>query len=191
MKYRVEFYAMIWHSALMKKHYLLLSLIFILVSFSSFARRTTNCSHTATTFKCVKFLYNYDGDTLKVDIPRVNHFFGKNLGVRLNGIDTPEKRTRNLCEKELSKKAQKYLLYRILKSKSGTIELRNVKRGKYFRVVADVWVNGRNLNKAMVRKGLAVEYLGDTKAEVNWCSFNPDLPNDLDDVIERHFNSRS
>ena len=108
--------------------------------------------------------------------------------MRLDGIDTPEMRTANKCEKRLAIQAKKYLRYRILNSDSGKLELRNVKRGKYFRIVAQVWVNGRNLNAAMIKKGLAVAYGGDTKPEVDWCKFRPDLPNDMDQFLDNHKN---
>ena len=156
-----------------------LSYILLCVSIVNFAHSNENCAHTYRSFKCVKFISNYDGDTITVSIPGQHELFGKEVSIRLNGIDTPEKRTQNKCEKDLSQIATDYLRYRILKSRSGLIELRDIQRGKYFRIVAEVWVNGRNLNRAMVRRNLAVEYYGDTKRTVDWCKFKPDIPNDM------------
>jgi len=38
------------------------------------------------------------------------------------------------------------------------IELCNVQRGKYFRVVAEVWIDGESLADALKAKGLAKDY---------------------------------
>lgn len=163
----------------MKKVFIIMSLLMVQ---SAMARK--NCRHTSDTFRCVKFIKNYDGDTLTVSIPGQHGLFGKEVSVRLNGIDTAEKRTQDQCELSLALIARDYLRYRILKSVSGTIELRNIQRGKYFRVLAEVWVNGRNINEAMVENGLAVEYFGDTKPKVDWCLFSPKIPNDMYDYLE-------
>lgn len=146
---------------------------------------TDKCEHTRNTLRCVKYISNYDGDTITVSIPGQHELFGELVSVRLNGIDTPEKRTRDICEKKLSKVAKDYLRYRILKSRSGTIELRNIQRGKYFRIVADLWVNGKNINKDMIKRGLAVSYFGDTKTDVDWCTFRPRVPKRMNRYLRR------
>lgn len=163
-----------------------LTLITISLLFSLSAFSSERCEHTFDTFRCVDYISNYDGDTITVTIPGQHPLFGEEISVRLNGIDTPEKRTKDKCEKKLAVLARDYLKYRILKSQSGTVELRDIQRGKYFRVVAEVWVNGRNLNQDMIRKGLAVEYFGDTKQEVNWCKFRPEIPNDMYDELAKY-----
>lgn len=162
----------------------LIFITFSLIISSGFA--SDRCEHTFDIFRCVEFISNYDGDTITVSIPGQHDLFGQEVSVRLNGIDTPEKRTLNKCEKELSLVARDYLRYRILKSRDKTIELRDIQRGKYFRIVAEVWVNGRNLNQAMIRRGLAVEYHGDTKPQVDWCKFKPEIPDDMYDFLEDH-----
>ncbi len=48
------------------------------------------------------------------------------------------------------------------------IELRNMKRGKYFRIVADVLVDDVNLSEILVDSKLAVRYDGGTKTK-DWC----------------------
>ena len=40
------------------------------------------------------------------------------------------------------------------------IELRNAERGKYFRVVAEVWIDGESLADTLKAKGLAKDYDG-------------------------------
>lgn len=44
-----------------------------------------------------QYLGNYDGDTVSFNIPNVPDVFGKNISVRVYGIDTPEKKSKNLC----------------------------------------------------------------------------------------------
>lgn len=162
-----------------------IALVCLIASTLTFASKK-DCIHTHRVFRCVEFVSNYDGDTITVSIPGQHELFGRLVSVRLNGIDTPEKRTRNVCEKALSIIAQRYLRYRILKSKSGTIELRDIQRGKYFRVVAEVWVNGRNVNQDMIARNMAVAYSGDTKPTIDWCQFKPQIPKDMDRFLERY-----
>ena len=74
-------------------------IISLLLTGNSFASK--KCRHTNSTFKCVEYVSNYDGDTLTVTIPGHHQLFGLLVSVRLNGIDTPERRTHNTCEKNL------------------------------------------------------------------------------------------
>lgn len=48
------------------------------------------------------------------------------------------------------------------------IELRNTKRGKYFRIVADVFIDDKKLSDTLIASDLAVSYDGGTKAK-DWC----------------------
>jgi len=43
------------------------------------------------------------------------------------------------------------------------IELINMRRGKYFLILADVYVDGRDLGKLLIEEGLAKLYDGGTK----------------------------
>jgi micrococcal nuclease len=45
------------------------------------------------------------------------------------------------------------------------IELKNMKRGKYFRIVADVYYDGKNLAEILIKNKLAVKYDGGTKTK--------------------------
>lgn len=57
-------------------------------------------AHTHAQFSCVKYLKNYDGDTTTFEIPNVHPLIGQNISVRVRGIDTPEIRTKDKCEKD-------------------------------------------------------------------------------------------
>lgn len=108
----------------------------------------------------------YDGDTIKVNIKNYPPILGDKISIRINGIDTPEIRGKCELEKELAKKAKNALKKLINNSKK--VELRNMKRGKYFRIVADVYIDGISASEMLVEKKLAVFYDGGTKTK-NWC----------------------
>ena len=107
----------------------------------------------------------YDGDTFRADIQDYPPIVGKRMAIRINGIDTPELKAH--CEKEkiLAKDAKKVTVN--LLRNAHKIELRNIKRGKYFRLIADVYVDGKSLGEELIRRHLAVRYFGGTK--VDWC----------------------
>ena len=48
------------------------------------------------------------------------------------------------------------------------ITLKNMKRGKYFRIAADVYVDGENLADMLIEAGMAVSYGGGKKTH-KWC----------------------
>ena len=122
----------------------------------------------------VKFKSNYDGDTITVDIPRTREIFGKEIPIRINGIDAPEIRSKG-CQKVRSKKAKDFVTREL--ENAHKIHLINIDRGKYFRIVADViyYKKSRayNLAHELLKKNLAVRYHGDTKPTVDWCPPKP------------------
>jgi micrococcal nuclease len=134
--------------------------------FSSFAY--ANCNHTADAFSCVKYVKNYDGDTLTVKIPSVHPLLGENISVRILGIDAPELRSDSPCERQMAQKAKEEL--KEILAEGGRIDLESIGRDKYFRVLAKVTVDGRDVADMMLRRGLAVPYDGGTRPETNWCS---------------------
>ena len=126
-----------------------------------------SCQHDDKTFRCVEVLKNYDGDTLTVNIPDVPALIGKKISVRVLGIDTPEVRTKNKCEKEAGRIARNLVASTLKNAK--TVELHNVQRDKYFRILADVMVDGRSLSEILIKNNLAYAYDGGTKKHPDWC----------------------
>lgn len=125
------------------------------------------CTHSSTRFNCVQFVTNYDGDTITVDIPGVHGLLGKNAKIRLRGVDTPEIRTRNTCEKAAGLRAK--ALVEVTLAQARRVDLTNVSRGKYFRIVADVMADGQSLSKTLISARLAYPYDGGNKPSVDWC----------------------
>lgn len=126
-----------------------------------------SCQHSDTIFRCLTYLDNYDGDTVTVHIPNTHPLFGHAIKVRLIGIDTPEIKGSSPCEKEKAFYAKKYV--KSLLEKAEEIELRSPARDKYFRVLGDLWFDGRSLKDLLLEKKLAIPYDGGRKPNYNWC----------------------
>ncbi len=90
--------------------------------------------------KVSRLLRVIDGDTFACDINEHSAIAGKNISIRLRGINTPELRSKDSEERKsaiLEKQRLSDLLTNAL-----VIELRNIDRDKYFRIDADVYIDG-------------------------------------------------
>lgn len=85
----------------------------------------------------------YDGDTFVCDIDELSPLIGKNIRVRLKHIDTPELRDKDKIV-QMAALAEKQRLEHLLNS-AKVIELRNVDRCKYFRILSEVFIDGENI----------------------------------------------
>lgn len=119
-------------------------------------------------FGYVEVVSIYDGDTFFVDLPGVRPIFGKRIGVRIKGIDTPEIRAdKDLSKedqervKEIARQAKMFLVEKLRSAK--VVEIKNVERGKFFRISADVYVDGVDVAELLLKEGLAKEYDGTGK----------------------------
>ena len=133
-----------------------------------FPAHGAECRHTSKRFSCVEYVNNYDGDTITFNIPRLNPLFGERVRVRIQGVDAPEIKSEQACERDLAIKA-KARVRRFL-SKAKRIDLVNPKRDKYFRILADVQADGVSVSEYLLSNGLGVEYHGEDKSHFNWCS---------------------
>ena len=112
-----------------------------------------------------KVISVYDGDTFRVDIDSLPPLVGKNIPIRLNGVDTPEIRGKCQYEKDLALKARDFVRNKLANAKE--IKLTKLQRGKYFRVVADVMIDGVSLEQELLDNKLAYKYTGGKKS--SWC----------------------
>jgi len=103
----------------------------------------------------------YDGDTFYVNIEGYPPIIGSNIGIRVNGLDTPELRTRNKYEKQLGYVAKDLAVSLLMGT--NRITFKNTQRGKYFRIVADVYINDENYADILIASNLAYSYDGGTK----------------------------
>lgn len=146
----------------MFKKYLIFSILMVLIC------TTLNAAEKSYgNFYSIEVVSNYDGDTITVNINGIPALFGDHISVRVFGIDTPE--MKGECEKEsqLAHEAKEYV-HSVLEANDLRVNLINIKRDKYFRILADVQVGKDSLSKLLLDKGYAVEYSGGTKTK-NWC----------------------
>jgi micrococcal nuclease len=114
-----------------------------------------------------KILRVIDGDTIESEI---DLGFGVSIRkiVRLNGIDTPEKNSRIVSERELAVKATARTKY-ALENKTVIIKTQLDKDDKYGRVLAYVYVSEKDVesnqsfNIKLIQEGLAFPYSGGKK----------------------------
>ncbi len=105
----------------------------------------------------------YDGDTITVAaVPWPGITI--RVGIRVDGVDTPEILGKCEAEKGLAVRARD----RVRELVGTTVELRNVRHGKFAgRVVADVYADGVRLADTLIAEGLGREYHGG--AREGWC----------------------
>ena len=110
-----------------------------------------------------------DGDTIDVTIDLGFDLYKKER-VRIAGVDTPEKRTRNLEEKALGIDATNWLKEKLDGAIDGSDEL-SIRTelvggvGKYGRLLGWLYIGDGDvsLNEQMIDEGYAWEYDGGTK----------------------------
>lgn len=123
--------------------------------------------------KTITFHNCYDGDTCNVTIEGVMPIFGRRIGVRLRGIDTPEIRGKCDREKLLALAARDRTRQLIFGAQNVRID--DIGRGKYFRIVARIIADGRDVSKVLIAEGHAVPYDGKKKTK-DWCATTEKKP---------------
>ena len=109
-----------------------------------------------------------DGDTFVINIENVPDVFGKEIAVRIRGIDTPELNDSREEIRKISIQAKEEL-EKLLTSgdaysgQKPKVILYNLGRDKYFRLLASVKVDNVDIAEHMIKKGLAKEYDGGKK----------------------------
>ena len=106
----------------------------------------------------------YDGDTLTVDIDLGFDIILQKQKVRINGIDTPEKRTRRLLEKTAGNCVKEYVQSFLTEGKEVVLISKEIK-GKFGRILGDIYLSDLEitLSEHLLNCGLAVEYHGKKK----------------------------
>ena len=106
----------------------------------------------------------YDGDSCKCVFP----FEGKlyKWTCRIDGIDTPELRTRSKLEKEAGYKARDFLRSKILKK---VVEITCGKFDKYGRLLVRIKYEGEDISDLMVANNHAFSYDGGKKR--SWAEY--------------------
>jgi len=106
-----------------------------------------------------------DGDTVEADV-RVWPGLVARVKVRLDGVNAPETRTRDVCEKAAGLLA-KERLSELLSGAEVTVD--QVRRGKYAgRVLGVIYADGIDVGSVLLREGLVRRYAGGRRKP--WCS---------------------
>lgn len=117
-------------------------------------------------FECVEVVMVTDGDTFRIKLALPPPF--DRIAVRVSGIDTPELRSKDECERELAAYAFEVATYRLTLAKR--VDLVDVQPDKYFRINAIVLVDGESLGRVLLEAGLAAPYDGGTKVTTWRCT---------------------
>lgn len=100
----------------------------------------------------------YDGDTFTVNLKGLHPIIGESIRIRLLGVDTPEIRDPNPKVKQLALQAREFTKSALLSAH--TIYLMDIRRDKYFRIVADVYLDDCRLSELLIDAGLGKPYDG-------------------------------
>ena len=136
--------------------------LYLLVCFLSLNTYAAKQYGSVTVSKIISI---YDGDTFRVNIDSLPPIVGKNIPVRLEGVDTPEINGKCQYEKDLALEARDFVRSKL--ANAVEILLNDLQRGKYFRIVAKVYIDGVSLEEELLQNGLAYQYNGGKKS--NWC----------------------
>ena len=135
-----------------------LTLTILLLLFSACLSAKDYTAYHATVVKVL------DGDTLKLDVA-IWPGLTQRISLRLNGIDTPEKRGSPPCEKELAKIATEFTRQFV---SGGLVVVTSVSLGKYAgRALGSVSVEGKDLVEALINAGHGRPYDGGARG--SWC----------------------
>lgn len=100
----------------------------------------------------------YDGDTIRVVFPFLGRLYKWNC--RLDGVDTPELRTKNALEKEFGyfvrDKMRDKILNKVIYIECGNFD-------KYGRLLITPYCKGINISKWLIDSGYAFQYGGGKK----------------------------
>lgn len=141
-------------------NFILLLIVSLLISFNIFAADKEYGNVTVSEVTSI-----YDADTFRVNISNWPEIIGKRVPVRVLGVDAPEIRGKCEAEKIAARKAKQFTVAAL--RNASKIELRNIQRGKYFRILADVYMDGRNLATELINSGHGRPYKGGKRE--GWC----------------------
>lgn len=114
----------------------------------------------------------YDGDTITVvsKIKGLKKSPIYKFQIRLNGIDTPEIKTKNQEEKEIALKIRDMLSDKIL---GKDIVLKNIQTEKYGRLLCEIYLDKLHINQWLIDQKYAVPYTGGKKnSPESWSKYS-------------------
>ncbi len=118
----------------------------------------------ATDFNNVKYLSNYDGDTIRFDLCGDYPYLFRFMPMRLYGIDTPEIKTHDKAEKRAALKAKNFVKKELSNAK--VINLKNCKKDKFFRLLCCVEYDKKDLTQELLKRNYGYAYYGKRKQKI-------------------------
>ena len=115
-------------------------------------------------YKC-KLVKVVDGDTIDIDIDLGFGVWLQKQRIRLYGIDTPESRTSDATEKIYGMAAKEFLT-KWTNSGGLTIKTHKAAKGKFGRILGEIWCFNTNVNEKLVEENHAVRYHGQSKEKI-------------------------
>lgn len=101
------------------------------------------------------------GSRFRVNIKDYPKIAGEDMPIYIYGVNTATIRGTKGPVRNIAIRAKEFTEKELLNAK--LIQLRNMQRGMYFVIVADVYVDGKNLARKLIRSGLGKEYYGGQK----------------------------
>ena len=116
-----------------------------------------------------KIVRAIDGDTIVIEAPYLPAPLKPELGVRIFGVDTPEKSFRAKCESEKKRGEQASVFVKdvIAGTKKHQVVLYDWDKFGG-RVLGDILLDGMSLRDLLIKNGFARAYFGDAKQ--SWCN---------------------
>ena len=140
-----------------------IALALVMLATPAIAQKTpVGVTYDATIVRAV------DGDTIVIAAPYLLAPLKPELGVRIYGVDTPEKGFRGKCESEKVRGEQASVFTKdvIKATKKHQVVLYDWDKFGG-RVLGDILLDGMSLRALLIKNGFAREYFGDAKQ--SWC----------------------
>lgn len=144
------------------KNFIALALMFALTAPAAAQKTPVGVTYDTTIVRAV------DGDTIVIAAPYLPAPLKPELGVRIFGVDTPEKGFRGKCESEKvrGEQASEFTKLVIKSTKKHQVVLYDWDKFGG-RVLGDILLDGMSLRALLIKNGFAREYFGDAKQ--SWC----------------------
>jgi endonuclease YncB( thermonuclease family) len=144
------------------KNFIALALVMALTTPAVAQKTPVGVTYDTTIVRAV------DGDTVVIAAPYLPAPLKPELGVRIFGVDTPEKGFRGKCESEKQRGEQATIFTKdvIKATKKHQVVLYDWDKFGG-RVLGDILLDGMSLRQLLIKNGFAREYFGDAKQ--SWC----------------------
>jgi endonuclease YncB( thermonuclease family) len=141
-----------------------IALALIMLATPAFAQKTP----VGVTYDA-KIIRAIDGDTIVIAAPYLPAPLKPELGVRIFGVDTPEKSFRAKCdiEKQRGEQSSVFVKNLITSTKKHQVVLYDWDKFGG-RVLGDMLFDGVSLRELLIKNGFARAYFGDAKQ--SWCN---------------------